>query len=515
MGYRQPNRTKTFFQQVNAGRPAAARQKLGAAEGATSVVKAQAQAQGQENTTVQNQSTQVANIGEQGFDNLSGFAKVDERLDQGAKFVNTPTLGFRTQVNTTGQTPTVVGAGTGAAKITGADQAGVDKTADTEATRSAAYNQELYNEFESTGKGLTGMTTEDLTNELGQAYQEGGKQLDAATTAMTEGNLGRLADESAFEREQEQLARVLADRESNIGKLRALYGVGYDTGKYGALDSNILQGQFNELQGQSATALEEKEKVQRAGDKVRQSYLDTVESSKTKLDESKVKAEERITKLGEQLSAMDVEIEKRIATEGGNLTEATKKLIASRDKVKGDYKKAVDAATKKASDDNKKVAADRAAKAAADAEHAKKNTLSAKLRDGFGIELNPMKATENEIKYWSDLVDRAERGDPAAIAQLAFPVAGFAGRVASIAKPIAKGVVNNVRDLFGSSKDTRTDAELGQAMVAQREADARLIERAQRTGPKGAKYKVVLNPRTGQREAVIDYSGGSAGGKGR
>lgn len=325
MGYRTPNRTKTFFQQVQAGRPAAARQKLGAAMGAQSVLQGQTQAQNQENERVGQAQQQVS----------QQTAKSKEALGM------TPTLTAGNQAvtnaNTMAQaTPVFVSSvqGGGGFQRTGDTTVVQDNTVATQGARATTQNQNTLNQINAGvdrySSALDPYSSEKLTDELSDLYGKASDQLRESELNMTERNLGRLADESAFEQDQTDLARVLAERDSNIGKLRSLYGVGYDTGKFGALDSNLLQGQLNDLASESRQNLETRERSRVAGDKVRESYLENIDSSRKELDSAKADTEKKIKTLNDEISKAKVALEELRGRTGA---EAEKARIALQESI--------------------------------------------------------------------------------------------------------------------------------------------------------------------------------------
>ena len=342
----RPNRTKTMFSQIDANRPTYARQKLGGIESSQSVVKHQTAAQNAQNDGVVNKQTEMVRAGQQGRDsvaNLSGFVTADSIKTDGQMQLNGPKPVFQTAFTDgqVGQTrasivgpsdpdvimsnaPTqangmfapsnfVIGnpatpGGQNARSGYGLD-AGVQ--ADTIGSEIDNRNSQLEQGVITKADGTISRVGElNLGKELDTAYTGASATLDAYRDKMTKENLGQLADNSAFEDQQTQLAAVLADRESNIGKLSKLYGVGYDSGKYGALDSNILQAQFNDAQEQAGQNLEALDTAEKAGDQTRKSYLEKSKELGTSLNTVKNETQDRVTKIDGELSSLKIKLEK-------------------------------------------------------------------------------------------------------------------------------------------------------------------------------------------------------------
>lgn len=522
--FQKPNKTKSLFSQVDAQRPAFARQKLGGIEGAVGVVNNQAAGQQGENATVQAQQAQVASGTRQTYANLDRIHKVSDRVDQQSKFVNQSTPVFNTSIAATGSTPIVTGA-SGTRVVTG--DASLAGRTESERAAKEGQNRTAQTGYETQGNLLTGMTTAGATQELSDAYGADTKSLRDAELQMTEGNLGVLANESDFEMEQAKLAQVLADRQSNVGKLKALYGVGYDTTKYGALDSNVLQGQFNDAAVGSTDALKSKDLAQKEGSRVRESYLDQIDTSKTQTEKAKGVADTEITRLGSELGRLDELIGTAIRESGGRMTSAIQSLLTSKkavDKAYGDKVAAQKLATTK---ENTLHNDETAFKEKADADHKKKNELSAKLRNGYGIEVNPITATENEMKYWGDLWKRAETGDAGAIALLATGPAGRAHGLATRAtlaagNDIGKGIqqagraVNNL--VMGKSSGKSVQQEASERGVTV-EQYLKTVEDAKKlstkSGKSGTTTSVTTGTGGGKSGSTTTSRAAPAGGKGR
>jgi hypothetical protein len=336
--FARPNKTKSLFAQVDAGRPAAARTKLGGIEGSQAVMQSQIAGQGQENKNVEAAQNQVASNTRDTYANLDGFGKVKDQIGKQEGFLAGPAPTFNTQLNPVGGRIDVKGAA-GAQVVTG--DAGLKARAEAEEKAKTEAAQKQQNKYSVQGGMLTGMNTGNLTDELGVANAADTQKLRDAELQITEGNLGQLAGESDYEIEQAQLAQVLADRQSNVGKLKNLYGVGYDTSKYGALDSNILQGQFNDASIAAKDNIAAKDLAQKEGSRVRESYLDQIDTSRAKTTEAKNIADKEITRLNGELGRLDVKIAEAIKNSGGRLTTAISTLQANKNKILKDHNDAV------------------------------------------------------------------------------------------------------------------------------------------------------------------------------
>ena len=314
MSFQQPNRTKSFFASVDAGRPQAAQQKLGGIMGSQSAIQNQTKAQVGENQSVDAAKTGVANSVSSTYANLGETKKLGEHATQRQQFINqgTPVL-----VDTA--RPINASSSTRAADLRENTNNAINENARTMGI------------YENAGKRIVDTTPEAATKELSDAYQKDTGLLDNANRQMTDGNLGRLAGPSSYEIEQAQLQQVLADRNSNVGKLRALYGTGYDTTKYGALDSNLLQGQFNEAQGQSQQNVQALNTANAGGQKSRELYLDQMDTSRGELGKRHNEATANLTEIGNRIKTLDTQISTAKGVAKERLIAFKKKLETTRD----------------------------------------------------------------------------------------------------------------------------------------------------------------------------------------
>jgi hypothetical protein len=73
-------------------------------------------------------------------------------------------------------------------------------------------------------------------------------------------NYGQISAANTNDIQSQQFLKQLAENNpSNVGLLSTLYGGGYNADKYGALDSNIYQGQLNQLKQGSQAQLQDRE----------------------------------------------------------------------------------------------------------------------------------------------------------------------------------------------------------------------------------------------------------------
>lgn len=326
------NRTKSLFSMIDAGRPQAAQQKLGGIMGSQSVLANQANAQTAENKQVTDKTQDMANnVGN--YDNLEGYKSAGQTLQAGNKLVG----------GVTG-TPTLVSS---------VQQGGIAKSVQAEGDMKKALqsNVDKNAAFQKAAGDLVKNTdTTGLTDELNKAYQGDVSKLQANQDLMTKGNLGVLAGPSQYEIDQAKTAQLLADNQSNIGKLNALYGGGYDSTKYGALDSNLLQGQFNEAQGKAKQGLANVEEANKQGENVRKAYLDQVKTSQDSLGKNKQAADENIKRWNTELAKLKAKLTDSMARSGGNVSAANQKLkeqydalLKKKTEFEGDQAKEVDA----------------------------------------------------------------------------------------------------------------------------------------------------------------------------
>ena len=320
------NRTKSFFSQVDQNRPQAAQQKLGGIMGSQSVLQNSTNAQQGENQKVGEATQAVAKNTTQGYGNLSEIGKAQGHVAAQREFA-----GQATPVLTTTAAPLSAGTQTRAA-----DNAINTATA-------VQGNKNTTDKYVNAGNALTDRGnaangTGLAEKQLGETYQTDSDKLRDAQKQMTQGNLGQLAAPSNYELEQQQLAQVLADRQSNVGKLKALYGSGYDSSKFGALDSNLLQGQFNDAQGKAKEGLAGLENAKKGSDRAREQYLNQIDISQGITDKAKTDAEAKIADIGNQINILNDKINNATGDAKKKLTETQAQLEQARDAAEADLK---------------------------------------------------------------------------------------------------------------------------------------------------------------------------------
>lgn len=382
--FARPNKTKSLFAQVDAGRPAAARIRLGGIEASQSVLQNQTATQGQENKNVQGQQQQMVMAGQQGRDstsNLAGFNEAQAVFAEGnpqvaaskPKFQDAfnagqvaqtrasivgpsnpneivagpndknpnPGAGSMSYFNVPGMTiggPVTPG-GQSARQGYGLDsgQAATGIGAGIQA-RNDQIEQRVIRNADGTLSRIDGVK---LGDELNTAYGDASKTLEGYQDKITKGNLGAMANESDYEMEQAKLAQVLADRQSNVGKLKALYGVGYDTNKYGALDSNLLQGQFNAASDTAKDNIAAKDLAQKEGARVREAYLNENATQVGKLNETKADTEKRVVETDKKLGTLKQQLSDLKTDTSNAANVARNKLTAEIGKLESERKASV------------------------------------------------------------------------------------------------------------------------------------------------------------------------------
>jgi hypothetical protein len=317
--FSKPNKTSTFFGQVNAGRKQTAGQQIPQVQGAIGTVQNQTQAQKDASGKVNQAGNQmVASTDTSKFG--SGMGKLDNLGN--TKVGNVPT--FNTSVIAP-QLKVVGGDAQGGeitknAQITDAsgrvvtDKANLISSAEQEnASGQAAIDAAIKASSDAAAafaSGIPGATTA-ATDALSTNYQAQQAQKEAEAKRVSENNLGQLGLESADERAQAEKAALLAEKGSNAGKLAALYGVGYDVNKFGALDSNIMQGQLNEAQSNAQAALAGKEMAGREAASTRETYLNLnkgelgkINAEKTRIDGVIADKTKNVQAISEQLAKL-------------------------------------------------------------------------------------------------------------------------------------------------------------------------------------------------------------------
>ena len=331
------NRTKSFFSQVDQNRPQAAQQKLGGIMGSQSVLQNSTNAQQGENQKVGEATQAVAKNTTQGYGNLSEIGKAQGHVAAQREFAGQATPVLTTQI----KAPAL-----NTATVADKDLQGVvdnNKTQVTNSTnRAIDANKSVTDNYVNAGNALTDRGnaangTGLAEKQLGETYQTDSDKLRDAQKQMTQGNLGQLAAPSNYELEQQQLAQVLADRQSNVGKLKALYGSGYDSSKFGALDSNLLQGQFNDAQGKAKEGLAGLENAKKGSDRAREQYLNQIDISQGITDKAKTDAEAKIADIGNQINILNDKINNSTASAGRELTKQKTALETKAEELRQGY----------------------------------------------------------------------------------------------------------------------------------------------------------------------------------
>lgn len=364
--FARPSKTKSLFSQIDSQRPANARTRLGGIEGSQAVTQGQIAGQKKETADVQGQQQQMVVAGQQGRDstsNLAGFGKAQAVFAEGTPQVAAGVPKFQdafksgevaqTKASITGPSaPTEIVAGPNDKKPVN-PQGGIYTSMSIGTVTPGGQNAVNGYGFDAgqaaagIGTGINARNTEieegvirnadgtvskigdiKLGDELSAAYGDASKTLNGYQNQITKGNLGVTPDESDFEMEQAKLAQVLADRQSNVGKLKALYGVGYDSTKYGALDSNVLQGQFNDASVVAKNNIEAKDMAQKEGARVREAYLGENATQVGKLNETKVETEKRIVETDNQLGTLRQQLD-NLKTDTSNAAKLARGKITA------------------------------------------------------------------------------------------------------------------------------------------------------------------------------------------
>jgi DNA repair exonuclease SbcCD ATPase subunit len=330
--FQSANRTKSLFSMIDANRPQAAQQKLGGIMGSQSAVQNTTNAQQGENQKVTEKAQDFGNIAKNGYSGLSeiGNAQTHVAAQQDFAKQGTPVL-------TTSAVPIAANTQTREA----------DNRINTQ--RAVDSNQKVIDKYANTGNALTNMDnaangTGLAEKQLADSYQADFDKLHNAEKEMTQGNLGQLAQASPYEIQQQQLAQVLADRQSNIGKLKALYGIGYDSGKFGALDSNLLQGQFNDAQNKAKEGLNALENAKKGGERAREQYFDQADVAKGSIDKAKDEAQTKIGDIKKQIDTLNQQINNATGNAKKKLSETKGQLEQARDAAQAGLKELDDKA---------------------------------------------------------------------------------------------------------------------------------------------------------------------------
>lgn len=118
-----------------------------------------------------------------------------------------------------------------------------------------------------------------------QRMDELNKQSEQFQKNVGDLNMGQVGAESEVEQNANDFLKLLAERDpSNIGILKNLYG-NYDSTKYGALDSNVLQGIINENRGEAENILNLRTQAEGAVDPAMKLYQNELDSLKNRTTE--------------------------------------------------------------------------------------------------------------------------------------------------------------------------------------------------------------------------------------
>lgn len=344
--FSKPNKTSTFFGQVDAGRRQVAGQKEPGIQGAVGTVQNQANAQQAQTGNVQKAQGQMidstntkslsgeslgkaeglAQTKVQGSENFSGI--LNNKPVNASNMVVAHGDAVDTNTGKIKSMPTIMNNGREVRGGVNDVLSGMNKQTanamgqvDAIASDRMAASQDFQN--------VATPTLENATGELGEAYRAQMDQKALEEKRLTEGNLGQMGMENAFEVEQAQKAALLAEENNNVGKLASLYGVGYDPTKFGALDSNILQGQLNEGTSQAKQAIGAKQLAQRETAQSRELYANATQEQRAKIDKEKTKVEGRIGELTTQINAIQEQLA-QVASETGNAAAKAKAELDKR-----------------------------------------------------------------------------------------------------------------------------------------------------------------------------------------
>lgn len=98
------------------------------------------------------------------------------------------------------------------------------------------------------------------------------KEIDASLAGTEFKNMGQVGQENVVEQDSNQFYKLLAEKDpSNIGLLANLFK-GYDSDKYGAVDSNVLQGIFNQTRGLADSRLADRAGAESSADSSVKNY---------------------------------------------------------------------------------------------------------------------------------------------------------------------------------------------------------------------------------------------------
>jgi O6-methylguanine-DNA--protein-cysteine methyltransferase len=493
-----PNRAETFFQQVDANKKNAAKDAIATGSILGGVYNKGTQARKQEAANVGQQTTAVANTNTDFQDTKTG--NVQSTVNQATPVV-VPTVsaeGYNAnQYVTSGQSTVTAnpqntdrgGRALDSSKVSYTTKdlnegAAAQGSADYLAGELAKFTTET--ERQNALMNLLEGADEDIKAEVAADLERKGildkTLLDAIKAGQTE-KYGEIAQASQTDQNAADFMRRLAEQNpSNVGLLSMLYGGGYDAGKYGALDSNILQGQLNELRQEAEPALSERESAQNImGQSVKDFYSTAEGKQKEVIDKYNAEVKETDS-LGEASAKAKTQIQQNIEqlvnARATASTELKKQIDEKLAALRGDLKKLNAAEKGKA-----QSAADKdAKKRSEEAQKKKEADFSAKIRNKLGIELSPGQVAEAMRKYGDGLIDAIERGDTGGIVNnfvgWADPTGTLRGAMGGIQARGASSLANTTANVLGrntrAGRPVATIAE-GTNDIAKSSAQSKLV----------------------------------------
>ena len=133
-------------------------------------------------------------------------------------------------------------------------------------------------------KNQTGL---DDQNAINAAQDKGGQLIQDYSQDYDKKKMGELGASSEFEQEAAGIRNLLATapENQNVGILSQLYK-NYDP-RFGALDSNILQGDINDLRAGAKESVDNEKRAGRMSDMTREAYFREADGIKKRLEEAK------------------------------------------------------------------------------------------------------------------------------------------------------------------------------------------------------------------------------------
>lgn len=160
-------------------------------------------------------------------------------------------------------------------------------------------------------------------------------------------NMGDVGAENVVEQDTNAFYKMLIDKDpSNIGLLSNLYGGGYDATKYGAVDSNVLQGIFGAQRAAAQGLTADRQGSISGAESAKQGYANAADAKRAEIAQNYKGYQANVEKLKAGYDAALAEIKRKLDEGVINLASAREQKT----KIEGELKSQQAAMDKKVAD---------------------------------------------------------------------------------------------------------------------------------------------------------------------